>query len=29
MEIELDYRLRGGIHTVVSVKHPAEQDAAD
>jgi len=29
MEIELDYRLRGGIHTVVSVKHPAEQGAAD
>ncbi len=22
MEVELDYRLRGGIHTVVTVRHP-------
>jgi len=29
MEIELDYRLRGGIHTVVTVKHPDEDQAAE
>jgi 7-cyano-7-deazaguanine reductase len=29
MEIELDYRLRGGIHTVVTVKHPGTQQMGE
>jgi len=29
MEIELDYRLRGGIHTVVTVKHPQTNDTVE
>jgi hypothetical protein len=26
MEVELDYRLRGGLHTVVSVSHGINTD---
>ena len=29
MEIELDYRLRGGIHTVVTVKHPQTDEPVE
>lgn len=29
MEIELDYRLRGGIHTVVTVKHPQTDETVE